>query len=353
MANYHHFLDITLSVYIFILIAFSTTKVASFAQNPQNNGRPVTFLGQPLGKINAFDQKTLIINRVIVSKNLHNTATSYYRGMLSVTKCFECKTSDGRDNTLYTAVDSLKRNFKTLDRAMLNLRGSNADGRQFLMTRYHEFAYKTHYCFVLSYGSDENIEQYAKRLPEWRKAEVLPSIFFQLVRAVAYMHRALLVHNDIKIENVLIDSSNPATPKVVLIDYKFARFLSYTAPNLVTLVSYCIGTSKHFQSECLKGKKYNPMKKDVWAIGATFYGLLFSKNLLTPSNLVRFYMSPRLFLKYLSITKTFKMDPATRKTMQNLIAEVAKLMAYKEKNRPTPQEYLNQNWQNPMFRYVN
>ncbi|KAI8057736.1 kinase-like domain-containing protein [Syncephalis plumigaleata] len=234
------------------------------------------------------------------------------------------------------------------------------------MRRHIEIAHGQHYCFVLTYGSEQNLVQYLSEIPSWRKYEVLPNIFFQVVRATAYLHRASVVHNEIKPENILVNSVNPVNPKILLIDYDSADFLVLASPTTPPRASYCVGSPSYYPPECVEGKLHNPFRlstwmsgeraksfnpigKDAWAIGATFYEVLFSKRTLNVKNLIEFSVSPRLFFRYLAIAKNFTRNRNSRQRMQQLIDEVAKFLAYKETDRPVPQKYLEANINNPLF----
>ncbi|KAK2871019.1 hypothetical protein QQF64_002137 [Cirrhinus molitorella] len=89
----------------------------------------------------------------------------------------------------------------------------------------------------------------------------------QLVRAVEHLHRAGVVHRDLKIENLLLDDQD----NIKLIDFGLsncAGILGYSDP-----FSTQCGSPAYAAPELLSRKKYGP-KVDVWSIGVNMYAML-------------------------------------------------------------------------------
>ncbi|KAM8975323.1 hormonally up-regulated neu tumor-associated kinase [Pelodytes ibericus] len=89
----------------------------------------------------------------------------------------------------------------------------------------------------------------------------------QLILAVEHLHRAGVVHRDLKIENLLLDENN----NIKLIDFGLsncAGILGYTDP-----FSTQCGSPAYAAPELLARKKYGP-KVDVWSIGVNMYAML-------------------------------------------------------------------------------
>uniref|UniRef100_A0A671NKU2 non-specific serine/threonine protein kinase n=1 Tax=Sinocyclocheilus anshuiensis TaxID=1608454 RepID=A0A671NKU2_9TELE len=102
-----------------------------------------------------------------------------------------------------------------------------------------------------------------KRLDE-RKAQ---KYVRQLVMAVEHLHRAGVVHRDLKIENLLLDEQD----NIKLIDFGLsncAGILGYSDP-----FSTQCGSPAYAAPELLSRKKYGP-KVDVWSIGVNMYAML-------------------------------------------------------------------------------
>uniref|UniRef100_A0A3B3QJR9 non-specific serine/threonine protein kinase n=1 Tax=Paramormyrops kingsleyae TaxID=1676925 RepID=A0A3B3QJR9_9TELE len=89
----------------------------------------------------------------------------------------------------------------------------------------------------------------------------------QLVMAVEHLHRAGVVHRDLKIENLLLDENS----NIKLIDFGLsncAGILGYSDP-----FSTQCGSPAYAAPELLSRKKYGP-KVDVWSIGVNMYAML-------------------------------------------------------------------------------
>uniref|UniRef100_A0A8D2B4L7 non-specific serine/threonine protein kinase n=1 Tax=Sciurus vulgaris TaxID=55149 RepID=A0A8D2B4L7_SCIVU len=89
----------------------------------------------------------------------------------------------------------------------------------------------------------------------------------QLISAVEHLHRAGVVHRDLKIENLILDEDN----NIKLIDFGLsncAGILGYSDP-----FSMQCGSPAYAAPELLAWKKYGP-KIDVWSIGVNMYAML-------------------------------------------------------------------------------
>ncbi|XP_035288335.1 hormonally up-regulated neu tumor-associated kinase homolog A [Anguilla rostrata] len=89
----------------------------------------------------------------------------------------------------------------------------------------------------------------------------------QLVMAVEHLHRAGVVHRDLKIENLLLDEND----NIKLIDFGLsncAGILGYSDP-----FSTQCGSPAYAAPELLSRKKYGP-KVDVWSVGVNMYAML-------------------------------------------------------------------------------
>ncbi|XP_077198653.1 hormonally up-regulated neu tumor-associated kinase isoform X1 [Paroedura picta] len=102
-----------------------------------------------------------------------------------------------------------------------------------------------------------------KRLEEHEARKYI----WQLILAVEHLHRAGVVHRDLKIENLLLDEDN----NIKLIDFGLsncASILGYSDP-----FSTQCGSPAYAAPELLARKKYGP-KIDVWSIGVNMYAML-------------------------------------------------------------------------------
>jgi serine/threonine protein kinase len=90
-------------------------------------------------------------------------------------------------------------------------------------------------------------------------------VYRQLCSAIRYLHSNLIVHLDIKPENVLLDHNM----KVILTDFGFAKHLN--SPD--ELINDKKGTPYYAPIEIGKGM-YSPFKADIWSLGVVFYMMI-------------------------------------------------------------------------------
>ncbi|KAF9384594.1 hypothetical protein CPC16_008360 [Podila verticillata] len=89
--------------------------------------------------------------------------------------------------------------------------------------------------------------------------------FRQICLAIQYCHSRKIVHRDLKLENILLDSQN----NIKLIDFGFTR----ECESKKLLESYC-GSAAYTAPEIIIGKKYSGPEADIWSLGVILYTLL-------------------------------------------------------------------------------
>ncbi|TPX66473.1 hypothetical protein SpCBS45565_g04433 [Spizellomyces sp. 'palustris'] len=134
--------------------------------------------------------------------------------------------------------------------------------------------YIEHYCvesrfiIVMEYLGEEWVDLYDFiEMYGPVEEEVTKDIFGQIVETLQYVHWSGYVHNDIKDENIMI---NTRTRQTKLIDFGSATPLR---PGETTDLFY--GTKKFSSPEAVQGLSYYPEAQEVWALGTLLYVLLF------------------------------------------------------------------------------
>ncbi|KAK4146990.1 uncharacterized protein C8A04DRAFT_34543 [Dichotomopilus funicola] len=95
------------------------------------------------------------------------------------------------------------------------------------------------------------------------------SIFVQVARAVHHLHtKALVVHRDIKDENVILDGEG----RIKLIDFGSAAYIK-SGP-----FDVFVGTIDYAAPEVLAGRPYGGKEQDVWALGILLYTIIYKEN---------------------------------------------------------------------------
>ena len=89
-------------------------------------------------------------------------------------------------------------------------------------------------------------------------------IFRQIIYGIDYLHIHSICHRDLKLENILVDTSD----HIKIGDFGFARMLK----NDVAETS--CGSPNFAAPEIVKGLRYDGRKADVWSCGVILYALL-------------------------------------------------------------------------------
>lgn len=113
------------------------------------------------------------------------------------------------------------------------------------------------------------------------------SIFKQVVDAIHHLHtKALVVHRDIKDENVVLDGEG----RIKLIDFGSAAYIKNgpfdvfvgtigklsRTPSILNYIPDC--SLDYAAPEVLQGKAYRGKEQDVWALGILLYTIVYKEN---------------------------------------------------------------------------
>eukprot|EP00039_Didymoeca_costata_P012791 m.185834 g.185834 ORF g.185834 m.185834 type:complete len:791 (-) comp15584_c0_seq3:3651-6023(-) len=121
-------------------------------------------------------------------------------------------------------------------------------------------------CFVMPLGKC-NLAQYINSQKD-QKASISDTRRFgmQLISAIAYVHKCGVTHNDIKLDNCILDSQG----RLKLVDFGLSTLYSVATVNEV--VEYG-GTQGYLAPEIVKQSNHS-QPVDIWAFGICFYILL-------------------------------------------------------------------------------
>nr|XP_061798471.1 serine/threonine-protein kinase Nek9-like [Nerophis lumbriciformis] len=108
---------------------------------------------------------------------------------------------------------------------------------------------------------DKIVQQKGKLFNE----EVVIWYLYQIASAVAHIHKAGILHRDIKTLNIFLTK----TDLIKLGDYGLAKKLG----SEFSMAETCVGTPYYMSPELCQGAKYN-FKSDIWAMGCVLFEVL-------------------------------------------------------------------------------
>jgi protein-serine/threonine kinase len=136
---------------------------------------------------------------------------------------------------------------------------------------------------VLTYCPGGDLFDVASAHRDLLDKDLVQRIFAELVSAVRYLHDELIVHRDIKLENVLLNIptatvpllKNPRShpyPIATLTDLGLSRRIP-KPPEPPLLTTRC-GSEDYAAPEILLGQPYDGRATDAWALGVLLYALM-------------------------------------------------------------------------------
>ncbi len=126
---------------------------------------------------------------------------------------------------------------------------------------------------VMEYVEGKPIDAYASSLSARQKV----ALFLKVCAAVAYLHRNLVVHRDLKPPNILVTSEGE--PK--LLDFGIAKMLDLTADSTITAMRML--TPEYASPEQVAGGRVTTAT-DIYSLGAVLYKLLTGYSAHAPEN---------------------------------------------------------------------
>ncbi|MBI4615721.1 MAG: serine/threonine protein kinase [Planctomycetes bacterium] len=123
-----------------------------------------------------------------------------------------------------------------------------------------------HFC-VMPLVEGKNVAEFVKKRGRGLSLSEALAILAQAARGISAIHRAGIVHRDVKPENLLVNRQG----KVLVTDFGLAR--DTIASSNLTAVGTVLGTPHYMSPEQTRGEPVDA-RTDVYSLGLTFYFLL-------------------------------------------------------------------------------
>ncbi|KAL4450456.1 hypothetical protein ABPG74_019354 [Tetrahymena malaccensis] len=120
---------------------------------------------------------------------------------------------------------------------------------------------------VMEYCAGGTLKEliYSQNNNEFAVAKIMQKLFW----AVNYMHNNNIVHRDLKLENVIFSTTNPATSDIKIIDFGLSKKVHDKQKRRHTKV----GSFNYMAPEVLLHCKYDK-ECDVWSLGCMMFALI-------------------------------------------------------------------------------
>mmetsp|Transcript_21728 Transcript_21728/g.60416 ORF Transcript_21728/g.60416 Transcript_21728/m.60416 type:complete len:442 (-) Transcript_21728:88-1413(-) len=152
-----------------------------------------------------------------------------------------------------------------------------------IVSGYEVILTPSHLNLVMEYADGGTMLDYVLNRCKQRHAEgtVAPILdedearffFHQLINAVEHIHKALVAHRDLKLENTLlshVEVDGESFPILKICDFGFANFFEADAILFTNL-----GTPPYMSPEVIRGNEgYSGIAADVWSCGVFLYAML-------------------------------------------------------------------------------
>lgn len=132
----------------------------------------------------------------------------------------------------------------------------------------HVFITRDHFCISMEYANCGDLYNTVSKEGSLEEDDA-NYYFTQLIKGVEYCHENNIIHRDIKLENVLINSSDDGV-SVKLCDFGFSESVEGIHKSIV-------GTPAYIAPEILEKNAdgYDGKKSDVWACGIMLYVMVY------------------------------------------------------------------------------
>ena len=135
---------------------------------------------------------------------------------------------------------------------------------------------------ILEYAEKGELTKYIIPNDTFINEKIAFKIFYKIYSAVYTLHKANIVHRDLKLDNILINIDGD----IKICDFGLSRILSIQelqkfnniqSKNQIILRSSFVGSGQYLPPEIIESLEGPLFSVDVWCLGVILYNLLFKK----------------------------------------------------------------------------
>jgi len=193
---------------------------------------------------------------------------------------------------------------------------------------YDYFEDNEHVYIMLEVCHNQTLNEFMRRRPSKRLSE--PEAMFyihELCVALQYLHRRRVIHRDLKLGNLFLDSDM----RLKVGDFGLAAQLEHDGEKKRTIC----GTPNYIAPEILEGKHGHSYEVDIWSLGVILYTMVIGRPPFETSDVKTTYKRIRIN-QY-----TFPESVRISREAQDLISSILKT---DPRQRPSIDDILNSAW---------
>lgn len=123
------------------------------------------------------------------------------------------------------------------------------------------------YCMIQEYVADTDLVKFITT--SRCSSRLLLDIFIQITSIMKQLHELGIVHNDIKLDNIMINKSH----EIFLIDFGYSCSI-HQEDDIIGCSSIYAGTLYYISPEKVAGNDYDKIKAEIYSLGITFYACM-------------------------------------------------------------------------------
>ena len=212
-----------------------------------------------------------------------------------------------------------------------------------ILNKEKEYEFRKYY--ILEYATKGDLFKYiffSRGLGE----KLSPIIFKKILLIIDEIHKKGIYHLDLKLENILLDDNY--NPKI----YNFSSSKTIEESNNGKF-SAPVGTPGYMPPQMILGEEYNGEKADIFNLGIILFNLVIGNNrcFIDCSNNDKYYNyikcnTNKDSKEYWKLLKSNEIFEYKKYPSENFKKLFIKMVAFKEDDRPTIQQILQDDWFN-------